>query len=582
MRVKISLTALALVLAACSGATSATTSSSTTTEQTTATTLSPTPSTAASSTATTASPPPEHRIGVRVVDGRGEFYDRTTEDTFVVRGVNYVFVQNSAGQWSNEPFDTFDYDPSRTRADFRLLADAGFTTVRMFFDPCGDPPGCIANPGRSGLDPEYLDNVVDVLDAAAETGLFLLLTSNDIPDHGGYGEAANRGADDQFAGYRNAHYLTAEGHQAAANYWSDFMRGLTQRGARFDHVLGWSLLNEQWLFGLEPPLSLTEGLVTTADGATYDMSDPAQKRAMVASNMLRYASLLQSVITKHDPTALVTMGFFAPQFPNPTGIGGDWFVDTVSYIEGGAPLDFYDFHLYPGEDIPLAQIAENFGVQLLADKPVVMGEYGAFVERYGELTTATRAISDWIVESCSLGFDGWIYWSFRTNPNATDKTWSLTSEDGFLLDNLAPLNRPDPCSSIAVETDNLAFEASVTASRSLGEEPPEFAVDENEATQWGAGSEPPQWIQIDLGDPQEIEQIRLLVGQFPEGDTVHRVLIDRGSGLEAVHEFSGFTRGGDWLEFAPDPPLTGVTLVRIETVVSPSWVAWVEVEITGS
>ena len=582
VRISFSLIALVLVAAACSGSPTSVSVPSVTSGP--ATSVSSTVALTSSQPAVIESgaPPLEHRIGVRVVEGRGEFFDRMTEETFVVRGVNYVFLERSEGIWVNEPFDTLGYDPDLTRADFRRIADAGFTTVRMFFDHCGDPPGCITRPDRPGVDPAYLENVVDVMNAAAETGLFLLLTSNDIPDLGGYGEAANRQAGEQFAGYRNAHYLTAAGHEAAAAYWSDFMGGLVDRGARLDHVLGWSLLNEQWLFGQQVPLSLFSGLVVAADGETYDMADPDQKTAMVANNLNRYANLVHDVITDHDPTALVTMGFFAPQFPNPTAIGGDWYVDTVGYIEGGAPFDFYDFHVYPGEDIPLQLLAENLGVHLLADKPVVMGEYGAFIHRYGELTTATRAISDWIVQSCSLGFDGWIYWSYRTNPNVDDKTWSLTSEDGFILDALAPVDRTDPCSPIAVETENIAFKAAATASRSLDGEPPRFAVDEDETTQWGAGASPIQWFEVDLGGPKVVAEIRLLVSQYPEGDTVHRILIDRGAGFEPVHTFAEYTSDGDWLEYIPPTPLVDVRGVRIETTSSPSWVAWREIEVNES
>ena len=35
-------------------------------------------------------PLPEHRIGVRVVDGAGEFYDRLTGEKFIPRGNNHI------------------------------------------------------------------------------------------------------------------------------------------------------------------------------------------------------------------------------------------------------------------------------------------------------------------------------------------------------------------------------------------------------------------------------------------------------------------------------------------------------------
>src|SRR5512142_1203204 len=34
--------------------------------------------------------PPEHRIGVRLVDGKGEFFDRQTGEKFSPRGNNYI------------------------------------------------------------------------------------------------------------------------------------------------------------------------------------------------------------------------------------------------------------------------------------------------------------------------------------------------------------------------------------------------------------------------------------------------------------------------------------------------------------
>ena len=49
-----------------------------------------------------------------------------------------------------------------------------------------------------------------------------------------------------------------------------------------------------------------------------------------------------------------------------------------------------------------------------------------------------------------------------------------------------------------VETANLAFGATTRASAALGDQPPEFAVDEDDTTQWGAGASPTQCIEVDL------------------------------------------------------------------------------------
>ena len=107
------------------------------------------------------------------------------------------------------------------------------------------------------------------------------------------------------------------------------MSGMQDRNAPFEVMLGWQLTNEFWLFKLKPPLDLTEGLVTSANGNTYDMADPEQKRQMVIDGTLYFMEEIVPIIHQYDPEGLTTMGFFSPQFPNETSIGGDWYVDTA-------------------------------------------------------------------------------------------------------------------------------------------------------------------------------------------------------------------------------------------------------------
>ena len=54
-----------------------------------ATTTFPEVSTTSTSTVPDSPTPPVHRIGARVVDGVGEFYDTSTGERFVPRGMNY-------------------------------------------------------------------------------------------------------------------------------------------------------------------------------------------------------------------------------------------------------------------------------------------------------------------------------------------------------------------------------------------------------------------------------------------------------------------------------------------------------------
>jgi hypothetical protein len=148
---------------------------------------------------------------------------------------------------------------------------------------------------------------------------------------------------------------------------------------------------------------------------------------------------------------------------------------------------------------------------------------------------------------------------------------------------LAPVNRPDPCQSKTFDflENNLAFGKEVRASQFLPHEPPENVVDDSNA-QWGAGADPPQWVEIDLGAPATVQTIRLKVAQYPDGNTVHQVWVGGSDHqLTLAHEFRGATHDAQVLVFTPDAPLSEIRYVRVMTVSSPSWVAWKEIEIIG-
>lgn len=467
----------AMALAACSPSSETfTTLQPETTTATAGTTASSTTS-SPETTTTTVWTQPDHVIAI---DG-GEFVDTRTGESFIVRGANYLTRVPAGGGYQDRTLSPAVFDPDATSADFAALAERGYTTIRVFLDTCNGGTSCVGNPNGDGLNPLYLDTIVEFMELARDHGLFILFTSNDLPDQGGYWRISDEdNVEGVFPGYRNSHYLTASGERAAVTYWRDLLAGLVERRAPLDAVLAWSILNEEWMFTTEPPLSLDGGEVATKTG-TYDMADPAEKRQMVVDGTRSYFASVAEEIKRHDPTALVTSGFFAPQFPNPTDIGGSWYVDTAPLVADSA-LDFFDFHAYPGEDIPFDQIAENFG--LPSGKPVILGEYGAFIDRYPDIGGAAIATQAWVAQSCEAGFDGWLYWEYApASLSVGDATWALTAEDGLLLDALSVVEQPDPCVPTLVDP-NLALGAAVTASRALADEPASAAVDGNPATQW--------------------------------------------------------------------------------------------------
>ena len=82
-------------------------------------------------------PLPEHRIGVRVVDGVGEFYNKDTGEKFVPRGFNYLHMATQEMAWGetryqDATFSTDVYDPVAAAEALRGMHDLGYNTVRVF------------------------------------------------------------------------------------------------------------------------------------------------------------------------------------------------------------------------------------------------------------------------------------------------------------------------------------------------------------------------------------------------------------------------------------------------------------------
>src|SRR5262245_21953646 len=206
-----------------------------------------TPMTSTTGTVTPTMAVGRHRIAVRTVGGQAAFYDVSTGRQYTPRGVNLInLVPAEDGHVQDRSFAVGVYHHDDLAAIFDRLHRRGFNTVRMFLDSCQGGAVCLTRPGQSGLNPDVLDNIVDATRLAAQDNIVLLLTSNDIPDDGGYGARANAGASAQFAGYRNAHMLTPQGVEAASSYWHDLISGLLDHGVALQGVLAWELLNEQW------------------------------------------------------------------------------------------------------------------------------------------------------------------------------------------------------------------------------------------------------------------------------------------------------------------------------------------------
>jgi hypothetical protein len=126
----------------------------------------------------------------------------------------------------------------------------------------------------------------------------------------------------------------------------------------------------------------------------------------------------------------------------------------------------------------------------------------------------------------------------------------------------------------------LSRDAAVTVSR--GGTPSRITNGATDAA-WNSGAPPPQWAEINLGTPVIIHHLRLIVEQLPTGYTEHRITGVRASGEAVVLGDLNTTTvsGGEYIVLVNDDAGRGIQRVKVETVKSPSWVAWREIEVYG-
>jgi len=524
--------------------------------------------------------PLEHRIAIRTIDGVGEFYDRITGEKFIPRGNNYIRVASQQGYsgeaiFYHSTFNTDQYNPEEVEMALARMQAQGYNVARVFITgACRDY--CLGDQ-VAGLRDGYISNVADFHTRAKSHSFYVIITLDGEPASPYYIRLLDTTWSNDFQG-TNKSYLTGGGLLVAKEFWQDFIGELLSQAAPLDAILAYELRNELFYEANATPLTYQAGVFTTVNGKSYNLASTEDRQDMMDENLLYWIDQVQTAILERDPTALVTVGFFVPQAPNPTRIGDTRLIETRPVIWQSS-LDFIDLHPYPGFSFSLSQYVENFGMQGMQEKPIIIGEFGAIRSSYSSENKAARAMQDWQAESCQYGFDGWLLWTY----DMPDQIFYNALSGKAQIDQaLAPINRPDPCqpASFTYTEKNLALGAHTEASRSLPDQPSSGAVDGTTDLWWGAGAPAPQWILIDLGSPQTIAKIRLAITQSPPGETIHQIWVgSQIDNLQLLYTFEGYTVFGQVLEFTPETPLENIRYVRVNTRQSPSWVGWEEIEV---
>ncbi len=390
---------------------------------------------------------PNHRIGIRVVNGVGEFYDRATNQKFVPRGNNYIRlsqkVENGQATLYHSTFDPGAYDQARAAAALSTMHQYGYNVARVFLNSSA------IGTANDGLSQPYMANVSDFLKLAAQNQVYVILTQDWLPG-GTYGDVLNKDCCSIFNG-SNLLQLSQSGTKAYQSYYEDFIKMLHALNAPTDAIFSYELRNELYFDNDQPPLSMQSGKVTTLNFKTYDMGSQANKAKMVAENMKYWIDSVRGTILYFDPTALVSVGFFTPQQPSPGDQDQRLSLTAPAIWESTA--DFIDVHAYllPADPNDPNQLMkkqmQDFGVIGMTEKPIIVGEFGA-EHLLPSSNTAALHLGAWQVESCQFGLDGWLLWTWdlTQDEDPNNKYYTALDGQGAINSALAPVSRPDACS----------------------------------------------------------------------------------------------------------------------------------------
>lgn len=506
---------------------------------------------------------------MRTVAGAGELYYPHTGARFVPRGANYARLGIPSGESTTQDvtFNVGSYDPTAAGQALQELAGYGYNTVRVFLNgACAT--GCLGDPATADdLSAAYIANVVDLLTKARANGIQAIVVADGVPVGTSYAAQVSSACCAQFAG-ANLDYLTPGGVAGNAAFWGALVQRLTAQQQLRETILSFELRRQANFRSDEAPLSSSSGTVTAANGQSYDLSSAAERPALMDENLAHWADSVRASILAVDTTALVSLGFGLPASPK---------VSRMRSVLDNSALDFVSPQLHPGLGSTLAQYAAAYELPAVTAKPVLMAEAGAPTATYSPLYAAAEALQTWQAQSCPLGFDGWLLWTWDTTGELPGEpaVWNAQAGGGLLERALAPSIRTDPCAS-----PNVALGKPTGASSSGVGTPAADAVDGLIDTLWNAGIPPGGWIEIDLGAVYDLSMLRLVIAQTPAGQAVHKVYGKATSGASygELYELDAVTSDGQVVEIVPASPWPNVRYLRLQTIWGPSWPAWREIQ----
>lgn len=402
-----------------------------------------------------AAPPvtPLPRIATRLREGTlGEFCVKTTGERFFPDGYNYTVLANN---W-HATFDTDVYDPAKMEAALAAMEAAGSNCIRVWSwgRATRETSFCGAQSDR-GLNPQYMANYVDFLRRCTAHHIYVVAMVDEYPRNAWYDwvDRENTAPDDELMvrGY-NRQYLTSGLIAAKAQALRDFITYIKNADPNLlPTVLAWAFCNEAFVDAKLGPFDQEEGLVTCANGKTYDMADFDQRQACWDQGIVHWAKALDTVVKELDPEAMTTVGMWTSDAqrrapyngidPTSGAVQDQRFCPRPSVL--AAPecnINFLDIHVYPWRGPEAALFDETpheWAALKQLGKPVLVGEYGAFTHQSPEPGPAMQVVLGIRQESLAHDYAGLLFWTWNlSGPGCwagVDPGWADFLKEQFLL-----------------------------------------------------------------------------------------------------------------------------------------------------
>ena len=154
---------------------------------------------------------------------------------------------------------------------------------------------------------------------------------------------------------------------------------------------------------------------------------------------------------------------------------------------------------------------------------------------------------------------------------------STTTPEPVAIATPAPLGE-----NVAIQGYGSASTRNERGYQAVDTEDAHLALDGDPKSYWSSDQHAPQWFSVVLDDLYLVDRIEIVVAQAPAGPTTHELWLESGSGMRTLYKrvTDVHTEDGQTISVDIEPPRT-ISGVSINTLHSPSWVAWREVRVFG-